>query len=139
MISLIGGGDDGDRDAAFAGAPGAANPMDIILGVGRHIEIEDMADVGNIETARRDVGADDQRVSPDLKASSAAMRARWSRSPCSAPALKPCFCRDLCKSATSRFRLQKMMAFLKSAASQNRRRNVSRFAGPGPTRRDPGV
>ena len=30
--------------------------------------------------------------------------------------LKPCFCRDLSRIATSRLRLQKMVAFLKSAA-----------------------
>src|SRR5215212_9110163 len=48
-------------------------------------------------------------------------------SPCRAPTLKPCFCSDLCKSATSRLRLQKMIALFRSFASPNRRRNVSRF------------
>ncbi len=54
-------------------------------------------------------------------------------SPCNAPALKPCFCSDLCSSATSRLRLQKMIAFLKSAALANE--PAQRFALGGAGRR----
>ena len=59
-IFLVGGSDDRKRDAGFASATGAANPMDIILRMGRDIEIEHMADVWNIEPARRDVRANDE-------------------------------------------------------------------------------
>ena len=44
--------------------------------------------------------------------------------------MKPCFCSDLWRIATSRLRLQKMIAFLKSAAPRIKRRKVSRLAGP---------
>src|SRR6267378_3835998 len=55
-------------------------------------------------------------------------------SPCRAPTLKPCFCSDLYSSATSRLRLQKMIAFCRSLASRSRRRSVSRFScGSRPT------
>src|SRR5262249_33873073 len=39
---LIERGDDGNRGAGAAGPPGAADAMDIIIGVMRHVEIEDM-------------------------------------------------------------------------------------------------
>src|SRR3979409_335008 len=55
-------------------------------------------------------------------------------SPCRAPTLKPCFCSDLYNSATSRFRLQKIIALWRSLASRSRRRSVSRFScGSRPT------
>ena len=53
-------GDDRQRDAGAAGAAGAADAMDIILAMGRHVEVEDMADVRNVEAARRDVRADEK-------------------------------------------------------------------------------
>ena len=49
---------DGDGGAAQAGAAGAADAVDVIVGVMRHVEIEDVADRGDIETARGDVGRD---------------------------------------------------------------------------------
>ena len=55
------------------------------------------------------------------------MRLLWSMSPCSAPALKPCFCSDLCRIATSRLRLQKMMAFL-TFSLRISSRSTSRFS-----------
>ena len=59
-VFLIGGGDDRNRDAGFAGASGAANPVDIILRMGRNIEIEHMAHVRDIEAAGGDVRANDE-------------------------------------------------------------------------------
>ena len=56
------------------------------------------------------------------------MRADWSMSPCSATALKPCRTSERCSSATSRLRLQKMIAFLKLSAARIRRRSVSRLS-----------
>src|ERR1700749_763951 len=53
-------GDDGDRRAGAARAAGAADAMDIVVGVMRHVEIEDVADLGNIEAARGDVGGDQE-------------------------------------------------------------------------------
>ena len=73
---LVGGGNDGQRDAGLAGAAGAADAVDVVFGMMRHVEIEDMADVGNVEAARGDVGATSSCSSPLRNASSAAMRAR---------------------------------------------------------------
>ena len=56
------------------------------------------------------------------------MRADWSMSPCSATALKPWRTSERCSSATSRLRLQKMIAFLKPSAERIRRRSVSRLS-----------
>ena len=52
---------DGDRRAREAGAAGAADAVDVVLGVGRHVEIEDVADRRDIEAAGRDVAGDEQR------------------------------------------------------------------------------
>src|SRR5258708_35156282 len=54
-------GDDGDRGAGAAGAAGAADAMDVIVGMMRYIEVEDMADGGNIEATGCDVGGDQER------------------------------------------------------------------------------
>ena len=43
------------------GAAGAADAMHVVVGMVGHIEIEDVADVRNIEAARRYVGGDEQR------------------------------------------------------------------------------
>ena len=34
---------------------GAADAVDIVLGMDRHVVVEDVADVGDVEAARRDV------------------------------------------------------------------------------------
>src|SRR5262249_60765566 len=57
----VGGRNDGDCGAAPPGAAGAADAMHVIDGMMRHIEVEDVADGGNIEAARGDVGGDQQR------------------------------------------------------------------------------
>src|SRR5262245_58685465 len=53
--------DDRDRGAAAAGAAGAADAVDIVVGVVGHVEIENVTDVGNVETARGHVGSDEKR------------------------------------------------------------------------------
>src|SRR6516225_11199076 len=59
--SAVGGRDDGDGGAAASGAPGAADAMNVIVGVVRDVEVEDVADGGNVEPARGDVGGNQQR------------------------------------------------------------------------------
>src|SRR5262245_29384498 len=54
----VGAGDDRDRGAAAAGATGAADAVHVIVGMIRHVEIEDVADIRDVEAARRDVGRD---------------------------------------------------------------------------------
>ena len=49
---------DGDRRAAQACAAGTTDAVDVVVGVVRHVKIEDMADRGNIETARSHVRSD---------------------------------------------------------------------------------
>ena len=53
--------DDGDRGAGASGAAGAADAVDVVVGVMRNVEIEDVADGGNIEAAGGDVGGDQKR------------------------------------------------------------------------------
>ena len=43
-----------------SGASRAADAVDIVLGVDRHVEVDDVADVRNVEAARRDIGRDEQ-------------------------------------------------------------------------------
>ena len=47
--------DDSDRSAAPARPAGAADTMNVIIRVMRHIEIEDVAHLRDIEAARRNV------------------------------------------------------------------------------------
>ena len=42
------------------GPAGAADAVDIVFGVDRHVVVEDVADVGDVEAARRDVGGDQE-------------------------------------------------------------------------------
>ncbi len=42
------------------GTPGTADTVDVILGMNRHVEIENMADIGNIKPPRRYVGGDQE-------------------------------------------------------------------------------
>src|SRR5262245_60824130 len=52
--------DDRDRGAAAPGPAGAADAMHVIVRMVRHVEIEDVADVRNVETARRNIRRDQQ-------------------------------------------------------------------------------
>ena len=59
--SGVGGRNDGDRGAAASGAPGAADAMHVVVGVMRDVEVEDVADGGNVEAACGHVGGNQQR------------------------------------------------------------------------------
>ena len=52
--------DQRDGQARGAGAAGAADAVHVVLGVERHVEVEDRRQVGDVEAARRDVGGDQQ-------------------------------------------------------------------------------
>ena len=126
---LVGRRDHGDGGAAAPGAPGTADAVDVVVGMVRHVEIEDVADGGNVEPARGDIGGDQQRRLRSCGTeSSAAVRADWSMSPCSATAEKPWRTSERCSAATSRLRLQKTIAFFKPSAERMRRRSVSRLS-----------
>src|SRR6266516_1280510 len=60
-VSAVGGRNDGDGGAAASGAPGAADAMHVVVGMVWDVEVEDMADGGNVEAARGDVGGNQQR------------------------------------------------------------------------------
>src|SRR4051812_46482648 len=47
---------EGDRDAVGAGARGAADPVDILLGDVGQIVVHDVTDAGNVDAPRCDVG-----------------------------------------------------------------------------------
>ena len=49
-----------DRGAAAAGAAGAADAVDVRLGGGRHVVVDDVREVLDVEAARGDVGGDEQ-------------------------------------------------------------------------------
>src|ERR1700720_3574905 len=46
------------RDPRSTGTPGAADAMDVVSGLPRQIEVDDVADARDIETPRGDVGRD---------------------------------------------------------------------------------
>ena len=48
----------GEGVADLAGAAGAADAVNVVLGRERHVEIEDVAHVDDVEAARGDVGRD---------------------------------------------------------------------------------
>src|SRR6516164_3935717 len=126
--SAVGGRNDGDGGAAPSGTPGAADAMHIVVGVVRDVEVEDVADRGNVEAARGDVGGDQQR---DFVLAELIERGRARRlvhSPCSAIAEKPWRTSERCSAATSRLRLQKMIALVKPSAERMTRRSVSRLS-----------
>ena len=58
---VVGRGHERDRGAGAAGAAGAADAVDVIFGMMRHVEIEDVADFGNVEAAGGDIGGDQER------------------------------------------------------------------------------
>src|SRR3954453_18998526 len=60
----IEGGDDGDRSPGAAGAAGTTDAVNVVVGMMRHIEVEDVADDGDIEAAGGDVGGDQHRNLP---------------------------------------------------------------------------
>src|SRR5215210_5968897 len=68
--NLIGIGRRGERngDAGHPRAAGAADAVDIIVGLPRHVEVDDMADAFDVEAARGDVGSDEDVDFARLKA-----------------------------------------------------------------------
>ena len=47
-----------DRDSRGAGSSRSADSMNIILRLDRHVVVDDVADSGNVDSARRDIGSD---------------------------------------------------------------------------------
>src|SRR5580704_18576045 len=60
-FGVVRSGDDGDGGAVSPGAAGAADAVHVVVGMDRHVEIIDVADVGDIEAAGGDVGGDQER------------------------------------------------------------------------------
>ena len=58
---LIERSNDGDRGAGASRASGAADAMDVVVGMVRDIEIEDVAGRRNVQAAGGNVGSDQQR------------------------------------------------------------------------------
>src|SRR5262249_28594774 len=54
----VGARHNGDGRTAAPGAPGAADPVHVIIGMKRHVEIVDVTDVRDVEPARGDIGRD---------------------------------------------------------------------------------
>src|SRR5262249_18655655 len=64
QIGALLAGAEGDGNAARPGTRGAADAVDIALGLVRQLEIDDMAHAVDIDAARRDIGRDeDARLS----------------------------------------------------------------------------
>ena len=53
-------GDHGNGSPGSSGAPGAADAMNVVVGMMRDVEIEDVTDRRNVEAARGDVGSHQQ-------------------------------------------------------------------------------
>src|SRR5512140_1090325 len=53
--------DDRYGGSGATGAAGSADAMHVVVGMMRHVEIEDVADGGNVEAASGDVGGNQQR------------------------------------------------------------------------------
>ena len=62
QIAALVGGAEGDRNAIRAGARGAADAVDILLGNVGQVEIDDVADARDVDPARGDVGRDEDRA-----------------------------------------------------------------------------
>ena len=96
---------------AAAGAAGAADAVDVIVGMMRHVEIEDVADGGNIEAAGGDVGSDQQRnlaLAELIQRRGAGRLIHVAMQGADAEAV---LLQRFVNNATSRLRLQKMIAF----------------------------
>ena len=60
-LGVVRSRDDGDRHAGAAGAAGAADPVHVVIGVDRDVEIVDVAHLWNVESARGNIRSDQQR------------------------------------------------------------------------------
>src|SRR5206468_11679294 len=53
--------DEGERRAGHLGAGGAADAMDVVLRLRRHVEVDDMPERRDVDAARGDVGREDRK------------------------------------------------------------------------------
>ena len=67
VVGLL-GREQGIGDAGQPGASGAADTVDIVFGVVRHVEVDHMADARHVEAARGDVGRDQHGDGAGFKA-----------------------------------------------------------------------
>src|SRR6185369_5630188 len=61
QIAALVGAAESDGDAVGAGPSGAADAVDILLGNVRQVEVDDVADAGDVDPAGGDVGRDQHR------------------------------------------------------------------------------
>jgi len=66
-VLFIGGGE-GGGDSAGGVAAGAPDAMDEVFGFARHVVIDDVGDVGDVDAARGDVSCDEDAVTALRKA-----------------------------------------------------------------------
>ena len=100
------------RQTAASGAAGAADAVDIVIGMDGHVEIEDVADAGMSRPRAATSEATSILSSPARNLSSVLVRTIGPGRRGLAAASKPCLASDLATMSTSRLRLQKTMAFL---------------------------
>jgi hypothetical protein len=62
------GGHEGERIASGLGAPGAADAMNVILGMLRNVEVDDVADIRDVQAAGGDIGGNEHFVTALTKA-----------------------------------------------------------------------
>ncbi len=71
-------------------APGAADAVDVILRMMRHVEIDHVADLLDVDAARGNIGGDHHFVAAVAKSVRAPSRSRWVRLECSTATAWPC-------------------------------------------------
>mmetsp|Transcript_8343 Transcript_8343/g.34350 ORF Transcript_8343/g.34350 Transcript_8343/m.34350 type:complete len:332 (-) Transcript_8343:1214-2209(-) len=64
---LVGVGEERRREAVLAGAARAADAVAVVLDLERHVVVDDVGDVGDVEAAAGDVGRDERRVGARLE------------------------------------------------------------------------
>ena len=57
-----------ERVAGQLGASGAADAMDVVVGHGRHVEVDDVAERLDVDAPRRDIGGDEHAILSALEA-----------------------------------------------------------------------
>ena len=85
---LVRQGEHDDR-ALLTGARGTAGAVQVVLVVGRRVDVQDQADVVDVDAAGGDVGRDEHVHEPSLKSPSTRVRAPCVMPPCSAAANTP--------------------------------------------------
>ena len=82
-----------DRDAVATGAAGTADAVDIVLGLARRVEVDHVADAGDVDAARGHVGRHQHADAALAQAVEVRLRWVWCMSPCRAAAAMPFSCR----------------------------------------------